>query len=164
MIRKLLSSACIAILAAIFLPLELFAQAQAQVPGGGRLDRSVQVVLNSGEDSETPLEIYGGEVEPVGMLPNQAMPFTLQFPSSRAGETVMIGLVDGGQVTAVTAQGNFVISNNGADAPNLLISDEGTFEFSFQPGATAGLYRVLVTVGVDQYQFQLYVKRAPANN
>lgn len=111
--RKLLSAAHIAILAAIFLPLELFAQAQAQLPDGGRLDRSVQIVLHPGEANETLLESHGGEVEPAGMLPGQTLPLTLQFPSTRAGDSVMVGILDGGQVTAATIQGSVVLSNGG---------------------------------------------------
>jgi hypothetical protein len=42
-------------------------------------------------------------------------------------------------------------------SPNLQVDSDGAVAFAFRGGDTPGLYRVLVTIGGEQYEMQFYV-------
>jgi hypothetical protein len=57
----------------------------------------------------------------------------------------------------VREQSLFVLNAGAIRPDSLFVSEDGTVGFSFQPGSTTGLYRVLVLIGAAQYELQLYV-------
>jgi hypothetical protein len=106
------------------------------------------VVINYGQGQEARVSINRGLMEPVGLLPNQAVTVTLFFPSSKAGAPVAISLYDGGQINPpgslpVTVQVHAVPAT-------------GLVQFNFQADRTPGLYRVLLSVGGNDYLLRFY--------
>jgi hypothetical protein len=81
-------------------------------------------------------------VPTVGLLPNQQVAVTLEFPSDKVGAPVLIASYDGGQISGIGA----------AVVPN-----EGTIPFTYQSGGGPGIYRVLVQVGDEQHLVQFRV-------
>jgi hypothetical protein len=101
-------------------------------------------------------------MEPVGLHPNQAVTVTVSFPARWAGAPVKLGLYDGGQAGPAAPPGQDIIyiSNPGVPIPNVSVS--GTLQFDFQAGSILGLYRVLLTVGSEQYLLSFYAGRPQA--
>lgn len=122
-------------------------------------DNELQVVLNYGDTSnEVHLATHEGVAEPMSLLPNQWFSLTLQFPVAKAGSTVSFGCLDGGQVSVLTSQGQFVLSANGTPPPPILhVSANGTIPLSFQAGQTLGLYRVVVELPEKRYFLHFYL-------
>jgi hypothetical protein len=113
---------------------------------------SIPVVINYGQGQEARVSIYRGLMEPVGLLPRQAVTVTLFFPANLAGTPVAIGLYDGGQVGAVAQPRTQIVAVNAI----LTAAANGTVQFNFQTDHTPGLYRVLLSVGGGQYLLQFY--------
>jgi len=116
-------------------------------------DEVIPVVIHYGEGQETRATVHRGVMAPVGLLQNQIVTVTLLLPT-RAGEPVILGLYDGGQIGAAVLPGSENISLS-----NLAVPDTGTVRFNFQAGRLLGLYRLLVTIGPGQYLLQFYAGR-----
>lgn len=166
--RTIFFSACFAAFALIGFPAGKLSAGGPQLPPDGGPDRPpdtlpvespFQLIIDFGQSSATIFESHGGEVEPVVLNLNGTLSFTLQLPIISAGSPVLIGILDGGQINVVTPQGTISLSANSTGAPpSLIVSDQGTIDLTFQAGSAPGLYRVLVTVGADQYQLQFFTR------
>ena len=116
--------------------------AQANPPNANNDDKgdSLQMVIDYGQGQQKRRPSHHGVMEPVGLAIGQPVTITLEFSPHRAGDSVRVSALDGGQVDP---QGPIIIPAN------------GKVGFTFQPGRTPGLYRLLVQ-GADQYQLQLF--------
>jgi hypothetical protein len=113
-------------------------------------EKSFPVVISYGQNQETRTRIYRGVMDPVGLLPGQIVTATLLLPPAWAGEPVRFGLYDGGQVGQAASPNTPIIALNAL----LHVVADGTAQFNFRAGRTLGLYRLLVTVGAEQYLLQ----------
>lgn len=104
-------------------------------------DGALSMAIKYARGFEKRRRSHHGVMEPVGVPLGQAVEITLEFPKTMVGHPVVIALLDGGQIS--TSQQPLVV------APN------GTVNFSFQPGATAGIYRLMVR-GAQPCELQLY--------
>jgi hypothetical protein len=143
MTTKILGFAAgIAILATIWLPVfEACAQntfSSAPTP--------IEMVAVVGNGAERRLRSLDGVMEPVGLPAGGQITLTLEAPTGKAGQRVSLRLLDGGEIVA---------------APPLSMASDGTASFTFKAGDTRGLYRVEVTIGVEQYELQLYAVKLP---
>lgn len=118
-------------------------------------DESIPVVIHYGEGQEARATVYRGVMDPVGMPPGQVVTVTLLLAASKAGLPVRFGLYDGGQIGAagLPEQDIFTLSN----IP--VVSVDGTVVFKFKAGRILGLYRLLLTIGPDQYLLQFYATK-----
>jgi hypothetical protein len=133
---------------------QLPAQAPAAAAANAQNEAPLPVVIDYGQGEETRVNVYGGMMEPVGVLPNQSVTVTVSFPISRAGALVSLALYDGGQVGAAALPGSGMITLG-----NLQVPATGIVQFNFQAGRTHGLYRVLMNVGSGQYLLRFYAGR-----
>jgi hypothetical protein len=101
----------------------------------------IEMVTVVGNGAEKRLRSLDGVMEPVGLPAGGEIAITLEAPSSKAGQRVSVRLLDGGEIVA---------------PPALSVATNGKVDFTFKPGDTGGLYRVEVTLGVEQYELQLY--------
>lgn len=114
----------------------------ASAASAASADGAVRLLVNYGEDGVLQLLSHGNLIEPLGMLPDQTQAVTLVCSADKAGQPVTFTPADGGgEVIA---------------APNVAVANDGTVAFSVK-ASQAGHYRILVTLGADQYQLQLYV-------
>lgn len=100
--------------------------------------------IRSGSNQEIHRTSEFGIVEPIGLRPNQQIAITLNASSNRANYPVGIAPLDGGEVFS---------------SENLRVASNGTVGFTFEGGNTPGLYRVVVTIGSEQYELLLYVAK-----
>lgn len=122
-------------------------------------DDELQVVVNKGDTSnEQRFATYDGVAEPLSLRPGQWFPLTLQFPVEKAGTTIRVGCLDGGQISVGTSQGQVVLPADGTPPqPTLSVAADGTMPFSFQAGQTPGLYRVVVQLPDKRYYLHFYL-------
>lgn len=118
---------------------------RAQSEFGNRSTAPIQMVARPGTSMETWRTSDNAVLAPVGLQVNEQIAITLIFPVEKANYGVSIVPLDGGEV---------ITSSNG-----LYVSSDGTASFMFQGGDTPGLYRVIVTVGGDQYLAQIYANK-----
>lgn len=130
----------IAILATIWLPAS---EASAQNTFSSAAT-SIEMVTVDGTGTEKRLRSLDGVMEPVGVAAGDQIAINLEAPDSKAGQRVTVRLLDGGEIVV---------------PPALSLANDGTVGFTFKAGATRGLYRVEVTLGVEQYELQLYAVR-----
>lgn len=134
--KRFLLAACL-VFGLIYSPApKLSAQAPVE-----NADDSVQMVINYGLGREKRRRSHQGVMEPVGVPLGQAVEITLEFPKTMVGHPVVVASLDGGQIS--TSQ------------QPLVVAADGTVDFSFAAGATAGLYRLQVR-GAQQWELQLY--------
>jgi hypothetical protein len=134
--RKLCIALCTVAFAATGFPtLELRAQT---LNGSGP---SIEMETDDGSGERKRQRTLDGVMEPVGLPVGGQIAITLEASSSKAGQTVRLGLLDGGEI---------------ADPSTLTVATDGKVGFSFVAGITPGLYRVLVSLGTDQYELRLY--------
>ena len=116
--------------------------AQSPPPNANNNDKgdSLQMVIDYGQGNQKHRQSHHGVMEPVGLAIGQPVTITLEFIPQRAGDSVLVSALDGGQLDP---SGPVVIPAN------------GKVSFTFQPGRTPGLYR-LVVQGAEQYQLQLF--------
>jgi len=119
---------------------ELYSQSPSPGPGNAQNEEPLQMDIDYGGGKQSHRESHHGVVEPVGVPLGQQVAITLRFLRKRAGDHVMIGLLDGGQINV---QGP------------VAISPDGTVAFSFQPSGTRGLHRLVIN-GAQSYQLMLY--------
>lgn len=98
------------------------------------------MVIDYGSGQPKHRESHHGVIEPVALAAAQPVTITLQFPRKRAGSSVIIGRLDGGEIDL-----------NGP----VTISSDGSVRFHFQAGGVPGMYRLLVQ-GPEQYQISFY--------
>lgn len=138
MITKILGYAAgIAILATIWLPVS-GARAQNTF---SYAPAPIEMVTVTGGGAEKRWRSLDGVMEPVGLPAGEQIAITLEASNSKAGQRVNVRLLDGGEIVA---------------APALSVATNGKVNFTFKAGDTHGLYRVEVTLGVEQYELQLY--------
>lgn len=161
--KRILSAAFVAaVFATIYLPTgKLSAQGLEEYS-----DDQLDLVLNYGQgSSEVHLGTHHGVAEPVSLRPDQWFPFALRFPMVSTGSTVMMGCLDGGEIIAITAQGQAVSLSDSqpddlsvsADGTMHSVSGNGTWNFSFKAGQTLGLYRVVVQLPGKRYYLHFYL-------
>ena len=127
-----------------------FAQSQAGLPNSD--DARFPVVISYG-DGKTINTSTDHDIAPkIGLHPAQLISVTLELPSSRSGESVAVTSIDGSRMVTPTS--------------GISVQSDGTIRFDFQARQAPGLYRVLVQLGSDEYQFQFYVldQTPTANN
>jgi hypothetical protein len=137
-IQKIFSAALVAAgIAAIYFPAE---KVSAQAQDGNPYSIPIEMVVTGGttEGVETS---HHGMMDLVGLRPNEQIAVTLNVPTSWGGNPVGIAPLDGG-----------VVAPEGVE-----VKGDGSVNFTFEGGDTPGLYRVLVTIGGDEYQLQFYV-------
>lgn len=83
-----------------------------------------------------------GVMEPVGLPLNHAIAITLRFPGHRAGESILVGAPDGGEISGLPSQQS--------------LSAGGTVIFNFQVNGTPGLYRLLVELSNESHVLSFY--------
>jgi hypothetical protein len=139
MIKKLLRvSVCLAVaLNSIAVPAAI-----AQESGAGQNDTPLEVIARDGADKEKHLFSMNGTVPMLRVRQNQTVPLTLQFPATAAGMPVALVPLDGGRVSG---------GGNGRVLPT------GRMLFTFQPGAIAGRYRVMLDMPGEQHLLEFYV-------
>jgi hypothetical protein len=115
-------------------------QAPVAAAANAQNEEPLQMVIDYGQGNQKRRQTHHGVMEPVGLAIGQPVTITLEFSPHRAGESVLVSALDGGQVDP---SGSVVIPAN------------GKVGFNFQPGRTPGLYRLLVQ-GAEQYELHLY--------
>jgi hypothetical protein len=133
-----------AVFAVIYLPAD---KAAAQAQDGNRYSTRIEMVIRSDASGGRNRSSHFGIMDPIGLRPDEQIEITLNVPSNWANSPVGIAPLDGGEVFGFE---------------NLHIDNNGTVSFAFKGGTTPGLYRVLVTIGPEQYQFQFYVPKPGA--
>jgi hypothetical protein len=117
---------------------QLRAQSMSETANG-----SLELVVNSGDEGEMRLPSHEGVLEPLALASEQLEPVMLACSPDKVGQEVTLSPLDGeGEIIA---------------AENLAVANDGTVAFSIKAGSNPGRYRVLVTVGADQYELQLHV-------
>lgn len=117
---------------------QLHAQSRSETANG-----ALELVVNYGAEEEVRLPSHAGVLEPLALAYNQLEPVTLACSPDKVGEPVTFTPLDGeGEIFA---------------AENVSVATDGTVAFSIKAGGSPGRYRVLVTVGADQYELQLHV-------
>jgi hypothetical protein len=139
MIRNLLFKIALAAIALAGAQ-QLSAQAPAAAAANAQNEEPLQMIIDYGAGKQNHRESHHGVVEPVGLPVGQQVAITLRFLRKRAGDQVMIGLLDGGQINV---------------AEPVTIAPDGTVSFTFQPGGSPGLYRLMIN-GSQPYQLMLY--------
>jgi hypothetical protein len=88
---------------------------------------TVQITTDAG--TTFTLTAYEARFSRVGLKPGQRANFTLQFPTSMAGQIITLGALDGGVLT---------VSNQGQ------IGTDGTLLMHYQAASAVGAYRIFV--------------------
>src|SRR5688572_7944759 len=94
--NKAVLFAAAALLAVCCLPIPRV-QAQGSAPADPRVE-PLQMIVDYPDGAQKRRESAGETVEPVGMRPGQQVAITLRFLRKRAGDTVRISPLDGGEV------------------------------------------------------------------
>lgn len=114
-------------------------QAQGAPPVDPRVE-PLQMIVDYPDGAQKRRQSAGETVEPLGMRPGQQVTITLRFLRKRAGDTVRISPLDGGEVDV--------------SAP-VTVPTDGNVTFTFRAGSSPGLYRLAV-MGVFQYELSFY--------
>jgi hypothetical protein len=121
----------------------LFAQTPSPTPEPEKMEATITF---SPSDEVTVESEKGGSnqnvVPTVGLLPNQQVAVTLEFPSDKVGAPVLIASYDGGEISGVDAA---------------VVPADQRMPFIFRAGEGSGIYRVLVRVGDEQNLLQFRV-------
>ena len=104
-------------------------------------DGALSMTIKYGQGFEKRRRSHHGVMEPVGMPVGSAVEISLEFPKTMVGYPVVIVPLDGGQISA--------------SMQPLVVAANGTVDFSFEAGSTAGLYRLQVR-GAQPCELQLY--------
>jgi hypothetical protein len=127
---------------------QLVAPSTAVSAGDPPSQEPLQIIVDYGQSQLNPRETHHGVMETVGVPANQLVAITLRFLKKRAGSTVTIGRLDGGEIDL---QGPVTIAS------------DGSVLFHFSAGGMPGRYRLLVD-GPERYEIPLYAidpNRAP---
>jgi hypothetical protein len=112
----------------------------SQESSPGAAIEPLQMIVDYGQSQVNPRETHHGVMEPVGLPANQQVAITLRFLKKRAGDSVTIGRLDGGEIDL---------------AGPVTIASDGSVLFHFSAGGVPGLYRLLVQ-GRERYEIPLY--------
>jgi hypothetical protein len=138
--QRILSVAfAIAIFAITYFPTE---KLSAQGEGENLNSPPIEMVVSANTTAERWRTSRSGIMGPVSLAPDKQIAIGLNASRNQAGNPVIIAPLDGGGVVA--------------DDP-LLVDSDGMIYFSFEGGNSLGLYRVMVTIGAEQYQLRFYV-------
>jgi len=139
--KKQISVTWVAIMVSIYLPIEkLFAQDS----DGNPYSPAISMTMHNETTDRTNRTSHSGIIDPVGLRPNEQATITLSVPSNWASYPVGIAPLDGGEVFGFE---------------NLQVATGGAVSFGFKAGSTPGLYRVVVSIGAERYQLQLYLPK-----
>jgi len=116
----------------------------AQDSEGNPYSPTISMAMNNETTDRTNRTSHSGIIDPVGLRPDEQATITLIAPVAWANFPVGIAPLDGGEVFGYE---------------NLHVATGGAFSFGFKPGITTGLYRVVVTIGGEPYQLQLYLPK-----
>jgi hypothetical protein len=147
--KQFFSTFLAAVFAVIYFPAE---KVSAQAQDWNRYSTPIDMVVNAGTNHERWETSHFGIMEPVGLRPNEQIAITLIVSSTHAGYPVGLAPLDGGAIVG---------------AEGLIVAGDGTIGFTFQGGNVPGLYRVVATIGSEQYQLRLHVAHPqdmPAGN
>jgi hypothetical protein len=131
----------------------------APTPPAPTLEEIIPVIVAYGDGSETHAQVVRGIMRPVGIPPTQAVTVTLFLPNATPGWPVKIGLFDGGVIAAAVSPPSPPPTGApplDSTTPALAVAADQTVRFNFQSTVTLGLYRVLLTVGAQQYLMQFF--------
>jgi hypothetical protein len=96
--KKLLSVVGAASFAALcFTTTKVAAQSPPPVANNDKGD-SLQMVIDYGQVNQKRRQSHHGIMEPVGLVIAQPVTITLEFTPQRAGDSVLVSALDGGQV------------------------------------------------------------------
>ena len=128
------------------------ARAQGDDGTEGIVSRALAATVDYGNDAVFQPAKHGINFDQLGLLPQQSLNLTVQFPVELAGQVIIAEPLDGGTLT-VPEEGLFV----GVD---------GTVFFQFQAGDSFGACRLAVHRPDDTNFIQLWVVDAahPENN
>ena len=98
------------------------------------------MAINYEQGKEKRRQSHRGRMEPVGLPVGQLVLITLEFPKKRAGETVMIRAMDGGEITPPEP---------------MVVSVDGTVAFNFRAPRGVGRYRLVVRAA-QEHEISLY--------
>jgi hypothetical protein len=143
-------SVYLAAFAIAFLPLPRVSAQLAEIIE----EDSLQLAINYGGEDERRLSSHKGVIEPLGLVYNQLQPVTLLCSEDKAGQTVTLSPLDGGVEIIV----NGIATATDSRATLLSVANDGTADFVLK-GPLPGTYRILVTIGADQYELQFHVRR-----
>jgi hypothetical protein len=116
----------------------------AQDPEGNPYSPTITMAMINETTDRTNRTSHAGILDPVGLRPNEQATISLSAPIAWANFPVGIAPLDGGEVFG---------------SENLHVGAGGTVSFGFKAGTTPGLYRVMVTIGGERYQLQLYLPK-----
>lgn len=141
MIRKKLLIAGLFAAGTIFPALEVSSQSP---PASEQNEHAelLQMIVDYGQGKTKKRHSRQGAMEPVGLPLNRAATITLKFPGQRAGESVVVGAPDGGEISGLTG--------------NEALSPDGSVIFNFQVKGTPGLYRLLVELSNESHVLSFY--------
>jgi hypothetical protein len=128
-----------AVFAVIYLPAE---RACAQAQDGNFSKTPIQMVVNAGTNQERWATSQFGVMESVGLRQGEQIAIALVAPAGTKSRPVGLAPLDGGEI-GVTQEPE--------------VDGNGTVSFTFTGGNVPGIYRIVVTIGADQYLLQLYV-------
>lgn len=106
------------------------------------------MVVDYGQGKTKKRHSRQGVMEPVGLPLNQVAAITLKFPGQKAGESVALSALDGGEITGL--------------AGNPSLSANGSIVFNFQVNGTPGLYRLLVELSNESHLLSFYTFKPPS--
>lgn len=115
--------------------------AHAENNGGDDKHESLRMLVVYGQGKEKRRQSHRGIMEPVGVPLGNVVEISLEFPKTMVGYPVVIVPLDGGQISA--------------SMQPLVVAANGTVDFRFEAGSTAGLYRLRVR-GAQPCELQLY--------
>lgn len=116
----------------------------AQNPDANLYSPDIAMSMTNQTTDRTNRTSHSGIMDPVGLRPNELASITLTVPGDWANSAVGIAALDGGEVFGFE---------------NLYVASGGTVSFGFKPGSASGLYRVMVTIGGQRYELQLYLPK-----
>jgi hypothetical protein len=102
---------------------------------------ALEMIVNPGQGNETRRHPREGVMGPAELALDRTAIITLQFLGNRAGQTITVTPLDGGEVLPPTE--------------TLTISAQGNVTFGFRVSGITGLYRVLVG-GMEQCELRFY--------
>ena len=120
----------------------------AQDAEGNPYSPTISMAMTNETSDRTDRTSHSGIIDPVGLRPNEQATITLSVPSAWVNFPVGIAPLDGGEVFGWE---NLHVGTGGPTG--------GRVSFGFKPGSTTGLYRVMVSIGGERYELQLYLPR-----
>ncbi|HEY2711466.1 MAG TPA: hypothetical protein VGI60_03050 [Chthoniobacterales bacterium] len=118
-------------------------RAQDDGPPGPIVSRALAATVDYGNEAVFQPAKQSTDFERLGVLPNQVLSITVQFPVELAGQTIIAEALDGG--TLSLPEGGLVVGR------------DGTVSFQFQAGISFGACRIGVHQPDDSNFIQLWI-------